>query len=306
MREGAGSKRPNQRPSWWSSHEQRLIPYIFLTPNLLVFTIFMFFPLLFAIFVSFHEWNIIGTAQFNGLKNYVRMASDPQFWQSLRNTVVYTVGTVPTSMALGLFVAILLNRRLPGRAFLRSIYFMPVVISGVVVALVGTWIFNEDYGIVNEVLGWFGVSGVHWLSSPTWAMPSLIVVTLWIRLGFCMVIYLAGLQSIPEMYYDAARVDGASPWRRFRHITWPLLGPTTFLILILNVIFSFQVFDIIYVMTGGGPGFSTTVLVQYIYQQAFQNSQFGYASAMGIVLYLMILIFTVVQWRISRQDESVY
>lgn len=266
----------------------------------------MFIPLLFAFYVSFHQWSLIGTSQFNGLSNYSEMVHDNQFWQSLRNTVVYTIGTVPTSMVLGLAVALLLNRKLPFRGLLRSIYFMPVVISGVVVALVGEWLFNDNYGIIDEVLGKFGVGTIHWLSSSTWAMPTLIIMTLWIRVGFCMVIYLAGLQSISGMYYDAAKVDGATVWGQFRHVTWPLLKPTTFLILIINVIFSFKVFDIVYVMTGGGPGFSTTVLVQYIYEQAFQNSDLGYACAMGVVVYLLILIFTVVQWRISRQGESTY
>ena len=136
-------------------------------------------------------------------------------------------------------------------------------------------------------------------------MPALIITTLWIRIGFCMVIYLAGLQAIPQEYYDAAQVDGATTWGRFRHVTWPLLGPTTFLLVIINVIFSFHVFDLIYVMTGGGPGFSTTVLVQYIYEAAFENSEMGYASAMGIVLYLLLLILTAFHWRLTRQGEGI-
>jgi multiple sugar transport system permease protein len=146
---------------------------------------------------------------------------------------------------------------------------------------------------------------VPWLSSSKWAMTSLIIATLWIRLGFNMVVYLAALQSIPTELYDAARVDGAAAWKRFRHITWPLLGPTTFLLVIINIIYSLHVFDLIYVMTGGGPGFSTTVLVQYIYQMAFTEGQMGYASAIGVVLYLLLLVFTVFQWRVTRQGENV-
>jgi multiple sugar transport system permease protein len=182
--------------------------------------------------------------------------------------------------------------------------FVPVIISLVAVALIASWIFNDDYGVINNALGALGLGKVSWLSSPKWAMPSLIITTLWIRLGFNMVIYLAALQSIPVELYQAARVDGAASWRLFRHITWPLLGPTTFLLLILNVIYSLHVFDLIYVMTGGGPGSSTTVLVQYIYEAAFQNSEMGYASAVGVVLYLMLLVFTVFQWRYTRQGEG--
>jgi len=277
------------------------MPYIFISPNILVFAAFMLFPILFAFYMSFHEWSLIGVPQFNGLDNYVRMVHDELFWQSLGHTVVFTAGTVPTSIALGLAAAMLLNRELPARGLLRSVIFLPVIVSGVVTALVAAWIFNDNYGVINSLLKAAGLEPIPWLSSPTWAMPSIIITTLWIRIGFCMVVYLAGLQGIPSEYYDAAQVDGASGWRQFRHITWPLLAPTTFLLLVINVIFSFHVFDLIYVMTGGGPGFSTTVLVQYIYESAFASREMGYASAMGIVLYLLIVVLTVFQWRVSRQ-----
>lgn len=293
------------RSGWWSRNQRRLIPYLFIAPNMIVFTAFVFVPILFAVYISLTEWSLIGSPTFVGLGNYVDMAQDGQFWRSLSNTLVYTLGTVPTSMALGLAVAVGLNRKMPGRALLRSIFFVPVVISLVAVALIASWIFNDDYGVINNALNSLGLGKVSWLSSPQWAMPSLIITTLWIRLGFNMVVYLAALQSIPEELYQAARVDGAASWRLFRHITWPLLGPTTFLLLILNVIYSLHVFDLIYVMTGGGPGSSTTVLVQYIYEAAFQNSEMGYASAVGVVLYLILLIFTVFQWRFTRQSEGV-
>jgi multiple sugar transport system permease protein len=277
------------------------VPYIFISPNIIIFAAFMLFPILFAFYMSFHEWSLIGVPQFNGLDNYVRMVHDELFWQSLGHTVVFTAGTVPTSIALGLAAAMLLNRELPARGLLRSVIFLPVIVSGVVTALVAAWIFNDNYGVINSLLKAAGLEPIPWLSSPTWAMPSIIFTTLWIRIGFCMVVYLAGLQGIPSEYYDAAQVDGASGWRQFRHITWPLLAPTTFLLLVINVIFSFHVFDLIYVMTGGGPGFSTTVLVQYIYESAFASREMGYASAMGIVLYLLIVVLTVFQWRVSRQ-----
>jgi multiple sugar transport system permease protein len=296
-----GNRGKGHKAGWWARNERLLVPYLFISPNIIVFAAFMLFPILFAFYMSFHEWSLIGVPQFNGLDNYVRMVHDELFWQSLGHTVVFTAGTVPTSIALGLAAAMLLNRELPARGLLRSVIFLPVIVSGVVTALVAAWIFNDNYGVINSLLKAAGLEPIPWLSSPTWAMPSIIITTLWIRIGFCMVVYLAGLQGIPSEYYDAAQVDGASGWRQFRHITLPLLAPTTFLLLVINVIFSFHVFDLIYVMTGGGPGFSTTVLVQYIYESAFASREMGYASAMGIVLYLLIVVLTVFQWRVSRQ-----
>ena len=290
---------------WWNRNQRLLIPYIFIAPNVVVFAVFMFLPILLAFYISLNEWTLIGFPTFVGLGNYLDMLEDSEFWRAFYNTGVYMVGTVPTSIALGLAVAVGLNRKLPGRTLLRSVFFVPVIISLVAVALIAAWIFNDNYGIINAALSAVGIGDVPWLSSARWAMTSLIIATLWIRLGFNMVIYLAALQSIPTELYDAARVDGASGWRRFRHITWPLLGPTTFLLVIINIIYSLHVFDLIYVMTGGGPGFSTTVLVQYIYQMAFTEGQMGYASAIGVVLYLLLLIFTVFQWRVTRQSENV-
>lgn len=291
--------------SWWARNQRRIVPYIFIAPNMLVFTVFLFVPMVFAIYMSLNEWSLIEAPTFIGLGNYVAMAQDPQFWQSLWNTLLYTVGTVPTSIALGLVVAIGLNRKLPARGLLRSIFFVPVVISMVAVALVGAWIFDDSYGVINNALTALGFDAVPWLTSQTWAMFSLVVATLWVRIGFNMVVYLAALQGIPPEVYEAAQIDGASGWRQFWNITRPLLGPTTFLLVILNVIYSIHIFDLIYVMTAGGPGFSTTVLVMYVYQAAFENLQMGYASAMGVVLFLLLLAFTAFQWRVTRQSEGV-
>jgi multiple sugar transport system permease protein len=288
-------------------HLRRLqaTPYLFIAPNLVLFTAFSFLPLLYAVYISFHEWTLIGTPDYIGAANYLRLMRDPQFWRALANTLVYAAGTVPTGMAIGLLLAIGLNRRLHARSFLRSAYFLPLVVSGVATGTIAAWMFNDNYGVVNDILVRLGLGRIAWLSTPQWALPSLIITTLWVRVGFCMVVYLAALQSIPTMYYEAARIDGASRLNQFWNITVPLLKPATFLLLILSIIYSFQVFDLIYVMTGGGPGFSTTMLVQYIFQAAFVNSEMGYASAMGITLYVLILIFTLLQWRASRQEEAV-
>ena len=282
-----------------------LVPYLFIAPNITLFTAFSFLPLLYAVYISFHDWTLIGEPDFTGIGNYRRLLHDSLFWRALANTLVYAVGTVPTSMAIGLLLALALNRRMPGRSFLRSLYFLPLVVSAVATGTIAAWMFNDNYGVINAIIVRLGGSRVAWLSSPFWALPSLVLTTLWVRVGFCMVVYLAALQSIPRMYYEAARIDGASPLRQFRHVTLPLLKPATFLLLVLSIIYSFHVFDLIYVMTGGGPGFSTTMLVHYIFRAAFVTSEMGYASAVGVALYALILGFTVLQWRASRQAENV-
>jgi ABC-type sugar transport system permease subunit len=297
----AGRKARNR----WAARRRFLVPYVFIGPNVLLFTAFSFAPLLYAVYISFHDWSLIGDAEYLGLGNYLRLFKDRLFWQALGNTLVYAVITVTASMAFGLMLAVGLNRQMPGRTFLRSLYFLPVVVSAVATGTMAAWLFNDNYGVVNAILVRLGMGRIAWLSTPQWALPSLAIATVWVRLGFNMIVYLAALQSIPSLYYEAARIDGANAWHQFRHITLPLLLPATFLLLVLNIIYSFQVFDLIYVMTGGGPGFSTTMVVQYIYQAAFVTSEMGYASAMGIVLYVLILAFTIIQWRASRQSESV-
>ena len=212
--------------------------------------------------------------------------------------------TVPTSIIIGLGIALLLkDELLRGRNIYRSFIYFPMVISGVATALVGGWMFNENLGVANKFLTAIGLPTVSWQSGATPAMMSLVIMTLWTRVGFCMVIYLAGLQNVDPSYYEAAAVDGASLWQRFRAITWPLLGPTTFFLVIMNVIYSFQVFDLVFVMTAGGPSNSTNMLGVYAYQQAFQSNAQGYAAALGMVLFVIVLVFTAVQWRLSRNRD---
>ena len=289
----------------WRTFKHRLVPYLFIAPNIALFTAFSFLPLIYAVYISLYDWGLIGEPSFIGMRNYLRLWQDPLFWRALANTLLYAAGTVPTAMAIGLLLALALDRRLPVRSLFRSLYFLPLVVSAVATGTIAAWIFNDNYGVLNALLARLGGPRIAWLSSPYWALPSLILTTLWVRVGFCMVVYLAALQSIPQMYYEAARIDGASALTQFRHITLPLLKPATFLLLVLSVIYSFHVFDLIYVMTGGGPGFSTTMLVQYIFRSAFVTSEMGYASAVGVALYGLILGFTVLQWRASRQAANV-
>lgn len=301
---GSSRNRGWRLQDWWDEHQRKIVPYLFLAPNLIVFTIFVFIPIVYSAWMSLHEWRGIDVPQFIGLANFVEIATDDVFWIALKNTLVYAGGVVPFSMGIGLLAALGLNVVLPGRAILRTIYFIPVVVSAVVVGTLASWIFNDNYGIINSLLRQAGMARVNWLSSPQMAMLTLIVSTIWIRLGFCMIVYLAGLQGIPHDYIEAAQIDGATPWQRFRLITWPLLRPSTFLLLILNVIYSFEAFDLVYVMTGGGPGYSTTVLPVYVYESAFELKRYGYANALGMVLMVIMLVFTLAQWRLNKQGDS--
>lgn len=287
-----------------ADRRSRLTPYIFIGPAALLFAAFSLVPIVIAITLSFQDTQTLGEGQWVGLDNFAQLGSDRLFRTALVNTLVFTVGTVPTAMAAGLALAVALNRPLPGRGVLRAMFFVPMVAAGVVVGVIMSWIFNVDYGVANNALAVLGVDRIPWLTSPNMAMFTLIIVVVWTRIGFCMVIYLGALQSIPSELKEAASIDGAGRWARFRSITFPMLTPTTSILLILNVVFSLQAFDVIYVMTGGGPGFSTTVLIQYVFRSAFQDGQMGYAAALGLVLVGILLVFTLLRQQASKRAES--
>lgn len=294
---------PTNLIHWYRKRAIKIAPYIFIAPNILLFLTFMIIPILFTFYISFQEWGILGEPVFVGLGNYISMLSDKVFWISLWNTVYYTVGTVPFEMVLGLAGAILLNRKIPLRAFFRSVFFAPVVVSLVASGLIWSWMYNPNYGLFNHLLSMVGINGINWLASPEWAMPAVIITTLWVRIGYCLVIYLAGLQAIPGTLYEAAEIDGANSWQKFWYMTLPLLKNTTIFVLVIEVIHGFMVFDLIYTMTNGGPGYSTTVIVQYIYQKAFVEGDMGYASAIGTVFFLMIMSLTALQLRLGREKS---
>ena len=239
---------------WWSRNQIKVVPYLFIAPNMFVFTLFVFAPIAYAGYMGFFKWNGISHPDFIGTRNYAQIFEDEVFITAFKNNLYYAAMVIPTSMGLGLLVALALNMRLPGRAILRTIYFLPQVVSAIATGTVAAWVFNDSYGIINKLLVEFGFEKQNWLTSPELALETVALSTIWVRLGFCMIVYLAGLQSIPQDYIDAAKVDGASQWQRFRHVTWPLLSSTTFLLLILNAISSFEAFDLVLAMTGGGPG----------------------------------------------------
>jgi multiple sugar transport system permease protein len=280
---------------------EALIAYLLISPNLIVFGVFMLLPLILTFVISLQETSGLGPAEWVGLGNYIELISDGVFWRSLANTVGYAAVTVPLGLALGLAVAMLLNNAVWLREVMRTIYYLPVVISGVAAGLIAQWMFNENIGVVNEVLGIVNLGPVSWQSSPAWAMISVVLLTLWVGVGFNMVVYLAALQGIAREYYDASAVDGANSLQQFRHVTLPGLGTATVFLAIYGVILSFQAFDLIYILTGGGPGNATEVLGTYAYEQAFSARERGYGATIGVVLYLLLIVVLSAQFWISRR-----
>ncbi len=278
--------------------QEALAAYVFLAPAALIFAAFIIFPVLFSSYLSLTRWNLLEPRKaFVGLENYLTLLRDPAFGRALLNTLYFAAGSIPLSMVLALAVALLLNQKVRGMAAYRVAYFSPMVTSTVAIAVVWMWIFDPYNGVANYALSLVGVPPLRWLFDPGWAMPALIIMRVWQTLGYNVVVYLAGLQNVPETYYEAARIDGASPWSLFRSITLPLLSPSTFFILVMSIISSFQVFAQIHVMTQGGPLQSTTVIVYYIYQHAFEGYRMGYSSAMAFVLFAVIFSLTLVEMK---------
>jgi multiple sugar transport system permease protein len=279
--------------------------YLFLSPALLLFAIFTVFAVGYSFYLSFHAWNILETSKpFVGLENYADLFSDRRFKQSVVNTVYYTILTVPMSMILGLLIALLLNQQIRARGLFRTCFYLPVVTPLVVAAIIWKWVYNGDYGLLNYYLMRIGLidEPLLWLSNKSLAMPAVAIMSIWKGVGFNMVIFLAGLQAIPQDYYDAAKIDGASGFRRLRDITIPLLSSTTFFLLIISVLGSFQVFTQVFVMTNGGPVGRTNTVVYQIYTTAFKNFDMGYASAMAYALFAMMFVLTLIQMRFFYQE----
>ncbi|CAI9394475.1 carbohydrate ABC transporter permease [Microbacterium sp. T2.11-28] len=268
----------------------------FLLPSLIPLLAFVIGPMISAAWTSLHSWNLIGPMQWVGLDNYAHLLTDPATRDAFLHTVMYIVGYLPIVYVGGLALALALNARLKGRAALRGMYFLPVITSWVVVALVWRWLLSPSNGVVNNVLAWFGIEGPGWWADPAWSMPSIILASAWKDLGFVMVILLAGLQSINPDLYEAAQLDGAGWWRRLVSVTLPMLSPSTFFVIVLSLINGFQVFDQVYVMTGGGPNNSSQVVVQQVYDLTFRYGQAGMASALSWLLFFVIMIVTLVQF----------
>ena len=279
---------------------------VLLLPSLIGMFTFVMLPVLSSLVLSFAEWDLIGELRWIGLDNYVTALSDPTVLGALGHTLLFIAGYLPAVVALALGLALLLNRKLKGRVVFRAVYFVPVVTSWVAVSLIWKWLLNPQYGLINYGLALVGIKGPGWLFDPSWAMAGIVLTSIWKDVGFVAVIYLAGLQDIPENLYEAASLDGATPWQRFWTITLPMLAPTTFFVTTISLISSFQVFDQVWIMTGGGPAGATSVMVEQIYKNAFSYYKMGYASAISWVLFALIFIVTLAQnfaqRRLDRAD----
>ncbi|KNH16412.1 ABC transporter permease [Arthrobacter sp. ZBG10] len=295
---------PVSRGNRKQARRNTLIGWTFILPNFLGFLAFTLIPVIAAFALSFMEWTSFMAPRWVGLENFQRMLQSDTFWVALRNTVVYALGHVPLTMALALGLAMLLNRKLKGIGFFRVAIFFPYITSLVAVAVVWNMLFSPDNGPINQFLNAIGIAEAPgWTSSSDWAMPAVIITSVWRDMGYYMILYLAGLQAIPTELYEAAEVDGASGWQRFWNVTIPSLRPTTFFVVVMLTVSSFKVFDLIVVMTNGGPGRATTVLSQLIYQEGIGEGKFGYSSAISLVLFLIVLSITVLQFKLQQRRE---
>ena len=275
---------------------------MFLAPNIIGFLLFSLLPVGATLVISLLNWDLIRDPEFVGFQNYTTLLTrDPIFREVLFNTAYFVIGVVPVSIIISLVLALVMNNGLKGISLFRAIFFIPVITSSVAVAMLWRWLYNTDYGLINVGLDALGLPYIPWLTSTDWAMPAVIIMAVWKSLGYNMVIYLAGLQGISPTLYEAAALDGAGGWARFRDITLPLLGPTTFFILVISVINSFQVFDLTFILTQGGPGIATTTIVMYIYDQGFRYFQMGYAAAIAWVLFIIIFLITLAQMQYQKR-----
>lgn len=278
-----------------------LVAAVFLLPSLMTLLAFWIGPMLGTAWVSLLDWSLIGEPSFAGLDNYTELVGDKDFHAALGHTALFLVLYLPLVISLGLGVALLLDAKLPGMTLYRATFFLPVISSWVAIALLWKWLLNPADGLVNQLLGAVGISGPGWWTDPDWAIPSVVFASVWKDVGYVGVILLAGLQAMPRDVLHAAQLDGASKWRQLRSITLPMLSPSLFFVTVISLINGFHVFEQVWVMTGGGPGGASTVVVEQIVRYAFSYGRIGYASAMSIVLFGVILLVTAVQLRLQRR-----
>ncbi len=284
--------------------KDNVIGYVFLAPFLLFMVLFMILPIFQGLYMSFFDWNALTPPSFVGLGNYQTMFQDSDFWSSLWHTVYFVIISTLPLVGLGLLIALGLNKPFRGKTVARGLFFFPYLLTVSVVATIWRWILQEHFGLLNYYLGRIGIASLNWLGEPNLAMISIALATLWWTVGFNVVVFLAALQEIPEQLYEAARIDGATPWQLFWYITIPQLKASLIFVFITQIIASFQVFGQVNVMTGGGPFGSTRTLVQYIYEQGFKYLKMGYASAVAYILFAIMLIGTLLQWKVFTTDND--
>jgi len=282
--------------------QKKVFGWLFVLPVVLGTLIFNVFPIIPSFVFSLTDWTGLSSASWVGLQNYIDLVHDEYFKLAVQKTVIYMLGTVSLGIIAGMGLALLINRSLKGITFFRTTYFLPAVTSIIALGIVWRWILNAHYGVVNATLRYLlGITGPRWLGEPFLAMLSVIVVSVWWRMGYNMILFLAGLQGIPEVFYEAAEIDGATRSQKFLHITWPLLTPITFFVLIMSVIGGFRAFNIVYILTEGGPGYATSLYVYRLWEEAFHYFKMGYASAMAWTLFVVIALITVFQWKMAKR-----
>ena len=287
----SGQQRQEERLGW-----------LFVTPLALGICLFQFYPVLFSLYVSFTQWNLLNPPRWVGTRNYVELfTTDRFFFKTLTNTGTYAFGVVLPAIALSLFFAMLLTQDITGKHLYRAIYFVPVVAPAVAIALLWQWLYEPNFGIINSILRFLGVQGPGWLGSTKWALTAIIIEAIWAGLGFNIVLFLAGLQSISKEYYEAAAIDGANSLQRFFFITMPLLSPVTFFVLVTGMIGTFQDFTVPFVMTGGGPANATQLVVMYLYGLAFRLQNMGTASAVAYAVFIVIVVLTLLNFAVGRK-----
>lgn len=276
--------------------------YLLVSPYLLHVAVFVLFPVAFSLFLTFHDWNIIGPMKFIGLSNYEKLVQDQFFLKSIRNTLVFLAIHIPLQIIISLGLAVILNQQLWFRAFFRGAFFMPVVVSGVVITILWQQLYGYEMGTINTILMAFGFEKIGWLIDPRWAMPSIAIMATWKNVGLYIILFLVGLQSVPKSLYEAADLEGANKWQQFWHITIPVINPTIVMVIILSTIGGFSLFIEPYVMTGGGPLNSTLSSVLYIYKQGFFYYHMGYAATLGLVFAMLILFVVFIQRRVIEKN----
>jgi ABC-type sugar transport system permease subunit len=282
---------------------KKLLPYLLVSPYLIFVIVFVLFPVCFCFFLTFHKWNIIAPMRFIGAENYTRLFHDRLFWKAIGNTLKFLSLHIPLQLVVSLFLAQLLNQGINAISFFRASFFMPVIVSGVVITILWQQLFGYDTGMINRVLETFRISKVGWLVNPDIAIYSIAIMATWKNLGLYVILFLVGLQTVPQQYYEAAKMEGANGWQRFFRITLPMINPTVFLVVVLSTIGGFSLFIEPYIMTSGGPLNQTLSAVLYIYKQAFQYYNMGYSATLGFFYAIMIMMVVVIQKKFIEKED---
>jgi ABC-type sugar transport system permease subunit len=293
----------DNRKKIFSLKRKNMLPYLLASPYLIFVTVFVMFPVLFCFFLTFHKWNIISPMHFIGVDNYTRLFHDRLFWKAIGNTLKFLLLHIPLQLIVSLFLAQLLNQKIKAISFFRASFFLPVIVSGVVVTILWQQLFGFDSGIFNRMLSGMSLPKIGWLVNPDVAIYSIAVMATWKNVGLYVILFLVGLQTVPPQYYEAAKLEGATRWQQFYHITLPMINPTIFLVVVLSTIGGFSLFIEPYIMTGGGPLNQTLSAVLYIYKQAFQYYNMGYSATLGFFYAIMIMTVVVLQKKFIEKEE---